>query len=335
MIEIDGSRGEGGGQIIRTAITLAAVTDTPVKIRNIRIKRPRPGLAQQHLKGVEFLKKITDAAVEGFKLASKELLFTPHGIKGGKFEVDIPTAGSISLFLQSIIPAALKSSEKLEITIRGGTDVKWAPPIDFLRFLLLPILREMGADIRIELLKRGYYPEGGGLINVTINPSRLKGITPERRKIDLVRGISHASNLPQHVVRRQAKSASEKLLEGGIDAMIELETRCELSTGSGILLHTGYKSGSALGERGKRAEFVGVEAADKLLAELGTGSTVDIYLADQLIPFMALADGRSEIKVREMTQHLRTNIAVVEAFLGPIFGIEAHERGINISRKEL
>ncbi len=332
MIKIDGSSGEGGGQIIRTALTLAAVTDTPVKITNIRIKRPRPGLAQQHLKGVEFLKKITDAEVEGLKLASKELLFTPHGIKGGRFEVDIRTAGSISLFLQSIIPAALTSFEKLEIRIRGGTDVKWAPPIDFLRFLLLPILREMGADIKIELLKRGYYPKGGGLVKVTINPSKLSGIRPEACDPGVVSGISHASNLPRHVVERQAKSASERLFESGTDAIIDLETSRELSTGSGILLHTGYKSGSSLGERGKRAELVGVDAAENLLAELGAGSTVDIYLADQLIPFMALADGRSEIRVREMTGHLRTNIAVVEAFLGRIFEIKERDGIITIQK---
>jgi len=325
MIEIDGSMGEGGGQIIRTAIALATITETPVKITDIRIGRPKPGLVMQHLKGIEFLTKITDATVEGLKLGSKELFFAPHRLRGGKFDLDIKTAGSITLFLQLVIPAALNSDETLEVTIKGGTDVRWSPPIDFFRFLLIPILREMGANIEIELLKRGYYPKGNGLVRALIKPSRLRGITPKAQMNKTVEGISHASNLPEHVIRRQADSAEAKLLEQGIRASIELESREEISTGSGIFLHSGYKSGSAPGERGRRAELVGVEAAENILSELGAASTVDRHLADQLIPFMALARGRSEIRVREMTGHLRTNISVVEAFKGRIFEIEACE----------
>ncbi|OFV68187.1 MAG: ribosomal subunit interface protein [Candidatus Syntrophoarchaeum caldarius] len=330
MIEIDGSMGEGGGQIIRTAIAFATITETPVKIRNIRVGRPKPGLAMQHLTGIEFLAKLTDATVEGLKLGSKELFFAPHRVRGGKFDLDIKTAGSITLFLQTVIPALLDSDERLEITIKGGTDVRWSPPIDFYRFLLIPVLRKMGADIEIELLRRGYYPKGNGLVRALINSSKLRGITPEAQMNKRVKGISHASNLPEHVVRRQADSAEAKLLEHGISASIELESTQEISTGSGIFLYSGYKSGSALGERGKRAEVVGAEAAENILSELGTAARVDIYLADQLIPYMALAEGRSEISVREMTGHLKTNISVVEAFMGRIFDVETREGIIHI-----
>ncbi len=330
MIEIDGSKGEGGGQIIRTAIALSAVTGTPVRITNIRVNRPNPGLSHQHLRGAEFLAKITDAEVQGLKLGSKELFFAPRRIKGGDFDVDIKTAGSISLFLQSLIPAALYASDRLRVRVRGGTDVKWSPPIDFLRFILIPALREMGAEIRIELLRRGYYPKGGGLVQVEIEPSALSGFTPPKLGVDLVKGISHASNLPGHVVRRQAESAEKKLLDLGIRSEITLEQVSEISTGSGIFLYSGYKSGSALGERGKPAESVGLEAADSLITELNAESTVDIYLADQLIPFMALADGRSEITVREISLHLETNIRVVEAFLQRTFRVERTNGAVKV-----
>ena len=324
MLEIDGSYGEGGGQILRTTIALSAVTGRSVCIKNIRAKRPKPGLAAQHLESVRCVALLTDADVRGLKLGSTELTFSPKEVKSGEYDIDIGTAGSIALLLQCLMPAAMHAKDVVSLHIRGGTDVAWSPPIDHLRYVMLPTIARMGYDAHIDLIRRGYYPRGGGLVKATIHPSDLSGIVLEREKTE-IRGISHSSRLPEHVAIRQAMSAREVLAEEGYDAQISTECSQYGSTGSGITLWCPGIGGSSLGERGKPAEEVGREAARALLEELGSGASTDVHLADQLIPYMALADGKCSLTTRLLTSHARTNIWVVERFLDVQFEVEENE----------
>ena len=353
MIEIDGSYGEGGGQVVRTAVALSAVTGKEVKVTNIRRNRPNPGLKQQHLKALETAAMICGARVSGLSPGSSELFFAPVEIRGGKYDIDIGTAGSITLFLQSLMPALPFAKEKVEITIKGGTDVAWSPTIDYLQQVTFRALKQLGYAGSVTLKNRGYYPRGGGEVSAVFEPCKLRGfhfrkegenkragenrIEEENQKGGKnqnqgkeVMGISHASNLPAHVPARQAEAAESMLIEAGYGSRINVQS-CELlSTGSGITLWSGYCGGSALGERGLPAEKVGRRAAEEVISELRTEASVDVHLADQLIPYMALA-GNSSYTVREMTLHAATNIWVTEQFLDVKFRIKEKEGLLEIS----
>ena len=329
MIEIDGTFGEGGGQIIRTAIALAAITGKEVEIKNIRANRPKPGLAAQHLHAVKAVEKLSGGRTEGLALRSTRLKFAPGALKGFEGEIDIGTAGSITLLLQCLIPVAVFADSETKVRIRGGTDVKWSPPMDFYTEVFLKAIREMGCDLHLDLKRRGYYPKGDGLVEAKITPSHpLNGIVlVECEREGVVKGISHSCGLPAHVAERQAKAAESVLNAAGYDSELKTEIderNGKRTTGCGITLWKGYKSGSALGERGKRAERVGEEAAGNIIKELESASaaTVDVYLADQLIPYIALANGKSEIRVREVTKHIETNMYVTKKFLDVEFEIE-------------
>jgi len=342
MIQIEGTYGEGGGQIIRTAIALAGITGKEVEIKNIRANRPNPGLAAQHLHAVKAVEKLSGGKTEGLKLRSSGLKFSPGTLKGFEGEIDIGTAGSITLLLQCLIPVALFADNETKVRIKGGTDVKWSPPMDFYTEVFLKAVHEMGGDVHLDVKRRGYYPKGGGLVEarIAIAPSHCGALphdpaSPVRAYLKeivllksesegIIKGVSHSCGLPAHVAERQAKAAERILNEKGYDVEIktEIEKGNERTTGCGITLWCGYKSGSALGERGKRAELVGEEAARNIVEELESASTVDVHLADQLIPYIALADGKSEIKVREVTKHLETNVYVTKKFLDVEFGVE-------------
>ncbi len=347
MIQIDGTYGEGGGQIIRTAIALATITEKEVEIKNIRANRPNPGLAAQHLHAVKAVEKLSGGKTEGLRLRSSWLKFSPGALKGFEGEIDIGTAGSITLLLQCLIPVALFADNETKVRIKGGTDVKWSPPMDFYIEVFLKAIHEMGCDVHMAMKKRGYYPKGGGLVEarIAIAPSHCgalphHGLRPypaspvraylkeivllKNERESIIKGVSHSCGLPAHVAERQAKAAERMLIAAGYDAEIktEIENGGERTTGCGITLWRGYKSGSALGERGKRAELVGEEAARNIIEELESASTVDVHLADQLIPYFALADGKSELKVREVTKHLETNVYVTKKFLDVEFGVE-------------
>lgn len=333
MMEIDGSFGEGGGQIIRTAIALAAVTGKEVEIKNIRADRPKPGLSAQHLHAVKAVEKLSGGVTEGLTLRSSRLKFSPAELKGFVGEIDIGTAGSIALLLQALIPVALFADRETIVHIKGGTDVKWSPPIDFYTNVFLKAIREMGCDVQISLKRRGYYPKGGGLVEVKITPlHHMSGIVfTERERVGAIKGVSHSCGLPTHVARRQAKAAERILHKYDTEIKMEIEDGGERTTGCGITLWRGYKSGSAVGARGRRAELVGEEAARAFLKVSESPSTVGVRLADQLIPYFALADGKSEMSVKEVTGHLETNMYVTKKFLDVEFEIE--RRDVFIIRK--
>ena len=329
VLEIDGSYGEGGGQLVRTAVALSAVTGKDIRVTNIRKNRPNPGLKQQHLKALEVTARICEARVSGLFPGSTELSFAPVEIKGGKYDIDIGTAGSITLLLQCLMPALPFAKEKVELTVRGGTDVAWAPTVDYLQQVTFRALERLGYAGNVTLKEHGYYPKGGGKVSAFFEPCRLRGFHFLKEEEE-IRGISHASNLPAHVPLRQAEAASARLLEAGYPSLIETQSFEAFSTGSGITLWAGYVGGSALGERGLPAEKVGKRAAEEVITELKARACVDMHLADQLIPYMALA-GNSSYTVRELSLHAATNIWVTEQFLDVKFRIEEKEGLFEVS----
>ncbi len=331
MIRIDGSYGEGGGQIIRTAVALSAVTGTEVTISNIRSNRPKPGLKAQHMSAIRTAADMTCARISGLKSGSTELTFSPGDISGGHYNIDIGTAGSITLLLQCLMPVASAAQESVSLDITGGTDVAWSPPIDYMAHVLLPVLASMGLKCNIRLQRRGYYPRGGGRVTAIIHPSALRAVELDKEKEPCtVSGISHSSNLPPHVMQRQADAATAALEKAGYSSSIDTWAANSPSTGSGITLWCGYTGGSALGKRGLPAEKVGKAAAGEIITELGSWAAVDVHLADQLIPYMGLA-GVGSFTVREVSGHTRTNIWVVEQFLGVEFRIEEKKDVFKIS----
>lgn len=335
MMKIDGSYGEGGGQILRTAISLSCITGEPVEVKKIRASRPKPGLAMQHLKGIEAAKIISGAEVDGLNVGSTRVVFKPHEVKGGNYNIDIQTAGSITLILQTILLPVL--TQDISLTIKGGTDVKWSPPIDYMKNVTLKALEQMEASVSTELVARGYFPKGGGQINVTTDSSKLKGFNFEQQGQEheheqecSIHGISHSSNLPPHVAQRQASAAQKTLQSKGYNSQIDNQVENYFSTGTGITLWCGYKGGSALGEKGKKAEKVGKEAANNLLGELDSEGCFDQFLADQLMPFAAVASGETTYTTSKVTLHQKSNSYVIKEFFGPIISIDESKKEINI-----
>ncbi len=333
ILEIDGSYGEGGGQIYRNSLSYSAVMRKPVRIYNIRAKRKNPGLRPQHLTVLRALAEITRARVKGAYVGSMEVIFKPQQLKGGKYRFDVGTAGSISLVLQGLIPPLLFADRESFLEIRGGTDVHWSPPIDAIRYVFVPILRKMGADISIDVKRRGHYPKGGGIVHVTISPS--DSIRPieliEMGKIRIIHGISHCVKLPSHIAIRQARSASKYLEEHGFLTNIKTEfydpsNDPHLGPGSGIVLwvetdKNAIIEADALGEKGKPAEKVGREAAEKLVNQIKLGGAVDVHHTDQLIIFMALADGLSRIRSCQISMHTLTAIHIAKMIVGAEFKV--------------
>ena len=326
LIEIDGSYGEGGGAILRLSTALSAFTSKPVKIVNIRSKRPKPGLMPQHLNAVKAVADLSRATVSGLEIGSTEVIFDPAHLSGGEYHVDIKTAGSITLILQAFLLPAAFADGPVKITVRGGTDVRWSPSVDYLENVNLPILRMMGYKAKTKLIRRGYYPRGGGIFEVDIGSiSDMKPLKICGLQFKSINCISHATNLPRHVAERQAHSANKVLKQSGYGLKIEIEhSNNALGSGSGILLWTDGVipvAGSSTGEPGKSAEKVGIEAANQILYHIKRQAALDRYMADQIIPLIAAA-GKSTVKTAELTPHTLTNIHVTEMFINKKIQVE-------------
>ncbi len=333
MFEIDGSQKSGSGTILRLAIAVAAITQQPLHICNIRQSRPQPGLKRQHLEAVLTAAKLCNAKVEGAKLASKELWFTPNPIEGGNIEAEIETAGSIPMLLMATLPICAYAKNPVNLHVaKGGTDTTHAPTINYLRYVLLPTLRKMGVEAEITVQKYGYYPKGMGEATMTVKPNpTLKPIQLESfGKLKSVNGVSVCTFLSdRQVAERQAKAANETLTKNGYQPQIQVvnDQSNPYQKGTSITLwaetDTGVLVGSdALGELRKTSEAVGTEAAEKLVAELSAKPTVDVFLADMLIPYMALAKGKSVFYTRCLSEHIEANIWLMETMLNSAFSIE-------------
>lgn len=320
MIEIDGSMGEGGGQVLRTSIALSAMTGKECRISNIRAGRPKPGLAAQHLTGILGIAELSGAEVIGAHKGSTEIVFKPGEVGCHDLWLDVGTAGSVTLVLQACLLAVIGSGQRSKVTITGGTNVKWSPPVDYLEWVLFPMLEKMGVEIKMETGRRGFYPQGGGEVTVWVTtPRRLRPLdVRERGELLELKGICFSQNLPDHVCKRISHSVKKALLGMG-DARISYDRREGISTGTGICLFARCRGttlgADCLGEKGLPSEEVGKKAAQDLLCEMDGGGTLDFHAADQILPYMALADGPSFFSVREASGHLKTLIALLPLFL--------------------
>jgi len=333
MIEIDGNHLEGGGQILRTACALSAITKKDCHVFDIRKNRPNPGLRPQHLLGIRALSQLCNGRLEGDSLNSKEVTFFPGKIEGKDLHVKIDTAGSITLVLQTLIPPALFASRPTKITFRGGaTDTFFSPTIDYLQYVFLKILEKMGAKFEINIFQRGYYPEGGARVEVKVFPAKLKNLNlSERGSLEKISVFSGASEFlkDRRVAERQLAGVREVLgrLKLPLEEKIEYyQTQCP---GSQICLIAKFENTvigtDNLGKLGKRAEDVGKEAALMLLEEQKTEACLDKHTTDQILPYIALAEGKSLVTVAEITNHCKTNIWVIEKFLEGKFEIEDNQ----------
>lgn len=307
MIEIDCSVGEGGGQVTRTSLTLAALTQKPVKLFNIRAKRPNPGLAMQHLTGAKAVRSICRGDLEGAELGSKELIFKPGKIVGGKYEFNIGTAGSVTLVAQTILPILLNAEKKSIIRIKGGTHVFKSPTYDYFEHVFLKALKRMGANISSRILKTGYYPKGGGEIELIVEPSKLEPIKNFIKSE--TKAIIRLGSLPTHIGVREKKILVQNGFELEDIHTIEEKT---LSPGNSVFIFNDLIGVDVLGAKGKRAEDVAQEALSKFKDQ--ETYNVDYWLADQLSLYYSLI-GKGEYSFSKVTNHLKTNVEIIQKFL--------------------
>lgn len=327
MLHLDGSYGEGGGQILRTSLSLAALLGEPVRITNIRAGRSKPGLRPQHLMAVKALATITRAKVEGAGPGSRELIFRPRTIQAGSYFFDVAektgSAGSVTLVAQALLPPLLAAPGPTTLTIRGGTHVAWSPPAHYLPAVFLPALAELGAEATLTLTRWGWYPRGGGEVQLTILPAPklfpCRWLTPPKPKE--FQGLSAASGVPAHVIRRQARRLKERLGPGLTVAELEAGSP---DPGSFVFLWGPRAGFEALGARGKPAEKVADEAAEEFWRFQKRQAALDRHLADQVLLYLARAQGPSRFTTEEITLHLLTNIWVIEQFLGPTFQVQGN-----------
>jgi RNA 3'-terminal phosphate cyclase (ATP) len=335
MVEIDGSYGEGGGQILRTALALSCLFTQPFRISNIRKGRRKPGLLPQHMTSVHVAQQISGAEMSGDHKGSTELTFSPRVVRSGDYAFDIGTAGSVSLVLQTIIPPLLRAGGKSTVTLTGGTHVPFSPTFHYLAEVFAPMLRRLGAEVRLHIDAYGFYPRGGGKVRVEVLPARGSESLrlEERGRLVKLFGVSAVGNLPLHIAERQREAALDelhgRLHHLRVPARIELLDAPGPGQGTFIFLRgeaeqcvAGF---AALGAIGKRAEMVGAEAAQDLLAWYRSGAALDPHLADQLVLYLALADGESRFTTAAITRHLLTNLWAIGQFREISYRVEGQE----------
>ncbi len=335
ILKIDGSYGEGGGQILRTALALSCVLKRPIEITNIRRSRKKPGLMPQHLTAVKAAATVSNAGVEGAELSSTKLRFSPGHLAGGEYFFDVSekkgSAGSTSLILQTILLPLCFAEHRSSVAVIGGTHVPWSPSFHYLEYVFLPALSRLGVTAELTIEKWGWYPIGRGKVAATVNPQKefLPLEIAERGKLVRVTGMSVVSNLPQDIAKRQRDQAHKMLSRKGIDADIEIISAPSPGKGTFVFLLAEYEHITAgfdsLGAIGKRAEEVADEACRAFFEYIDAGGALDPHLADQIIPYLALASGPSTFTTSRITQHLLTNIWVVKQFVDVEIHVEGKE----------
>ena len=325
MLSLDGSYGEGGGQILRTALSLAALTGMPVRIEGIRAGRSKPGLRPQHLTAVQAVARVSQAEVTGARLGSQALTFRPRTPQGGHYRFDVAettgSAGAVTLVAQALLPPLLKAESPATVILKGGTHVPWSPPAHYLSHVFLPALAAMGAEVQMTLERWGWYPRGGGEVRLTIRGARrLTGVqwrTPAQ--------VPRSGPCPRRPTCRSTWPGGRR--PGSRPAWVRrcrwrssppaARTRAAWSFSGGR-----GRVSAALGARGKPAEQVADEAVEAYLAFRASGAALDRHLADQMLIYLALAEGPSSFTTEAVTSHLLTNVWVIEQFLGPTFQIK-------------
>jgi RNA 3'-terminal phosphate cyclase (ATP) len=338
MIKIDGSHGEGGGQILRSTLTLSAILGKPVEIFNIRAGRKKPGLQPQHLTGVRAVAEICNGRLEGDELLSQKIVFHPGKIQSGSYEFDVmkvkSSAGSTGMIFQQIAPLLAFGNKESNVVLKGGTHTEWAPPIDYLQEIFLPTVAKMGLYANIDVERWGWYPIGQGIVKAKVQSikDRLKAVElNERGKLKRLSGLSLVSRLPLSIAEREKEQALERL-RGNREVhsqvpepQIETKSAPSLGTGNYFCLVAEFENAVAgfnsLGKIGKRAEKVADEAVDEFIKFYKSKACIEKHLANQLILYMALAEGKSSF-VSEISNHVLTNSWVIEQFLPIKFEIK-------------
>lgn len=320
FLEIDGSFGEGGGQIVRTAVTLSCILKRPIKIKNIRKGRSKPGLKPQHLAILKILKKICDANSGNVKIGSTDLQFIPNEMKSFELTEDVGTAGSMSLISQVLIPAVAISKKNLKIKIKGGTNVSWSPTIDYTKVILKELYARMGIKFSLNISKRGYYPRGGGVIELEIFPTKkINPINLKNKKTKNVEIFCSFSRIPLDLINEQIRKIKEKLIENNFQVQSEIREEPALDSG-GSLLISSIDSDSIIGvdslfnKKTKQFEVI-------LEEFIQNNSSVDANLADMLVLPASLAKGMTIFRVKKISKHLETNLFVASKITGCKYGI--------------
>ncbi len=344
MIKIDGSWGEGGGQILRTSLSLATITGQPVRIERIRANRPKPGLAAQHLTSVQAAATLCQAQISGDTLGSTLLEFMPtRQPQAGQYTFDVTeareggSAGAVTLILQTIlIPLALANGSS-KVILKGGTHVAWSPPVTYIEEVYLPTLRQLGVRAEVQLNAWGWYPQGGGEVElrVTGNQQSLSGLQLlERGALRQVRGLAVVTELPSHIPQRMANRAENLLRQAHLPAQIQPLRGRGLAPGAGIFLTAEYEHSragfSALGRRGIPAERVAETAVRELLDFHAQAVPVDPFLGDQLLLPLAFSSQTSQYRVASISKHLTTNAWVIEQFELANIVIEEDKQLVNV-----
>ncbi len=334
MLHIDGRTGEGGGALLRVALGLSVLTGKAFRMTHIRAGRPQPGLKHEHLHCVRILQQLCDAKVTDATLGSSELVFIPGAMKNARLTHDLETAASTTLVAHSIILATAFSGKHVRVTLRGGTDVRWSIPADYLANVLKPALLPI-VDCTVQTVRRGYYPRGGGEVVLTVRGRPAGAAIPQleytrRGRLLAIKGVAHATTDLQEreVAERMAQAAVSTLMSyrnDGAALDIQRAYSTSASTGAHTVLWArfdgqGILGASALGERGARAEDVGAAAAQELTGLIASGAVIDEHLADLLVPFLGICGG--SVKTRSVTPHAHGNIAVTEQFLQCTFKVD-------------
>ncbi len=328
FLKINGGYGEGGGQIIRSAIVLSCITKQPIYLENIRKNRKISGLRPQHLTAIKILQKVANAKVVGAEIGSTELKFIPGNIENLELVEDVGTAGSISLILQVLIPVVAISQKKLNLTIKGGTDVLWSPSINYTQHVLRDAFSRMGIEFSLKLSKRGYYPKGGGEINLQVYPSRVKSMSFTERKTNSVKLICTFSKLPIEKIRNQIEEIKKKLTKENFIVETEIKNQEAKDSGASLLIYS-IDEHSIIGVDAlfdKKTQRFDLDFDKFVKNPLG----VDENLADMLVVPASLGQKKTTFQVRKITKHLETNLFVTSKITGCKYGIGRLTNGFEV-----
>lgn len=321
-IHIDGSYGEGGGQIIRTAVSLAALTGKPVEVSNVRAKRSRPGLQPQHLTAVRAAADLCAAHLEGAEVGSKRFRFEPRApVQPGRYRFDIRTAGAAGLVAQTVLVPLSHAGAPSEVTLIGGTHVPHAPPADYLERVYVPALRRSGLEAEIDYPKAGFFPKGGGEIRLRLagRPACTPLDLTDRGRLIALRAAIVTANLPEHVAGRGGATV-EKFMKGiGRKVAVEPLDKPSIGQGAAVVIaaecENGHAAFTGMGERGRPMEQVAQSPCEEFLAWWKSGAAVDEHLADQLVLPLSLVPAESRWTTPVVTEHLRSVLWLTGQFL--------------------
>ena len=327
MIDIDGAQKSGSGTIVRFAVGLATLLSEELHLTNIRAKREKPGLRPQHLKSIQAVQKICQGTLTGGEVGSSEIRFRPGGeVKGGYYEWDIGTAGSTTLLAMTLLPAACFSKGAIRFKISGGLFQDFAPSTYHMHYVFLPVLNKMGINAKLSIIRPGYVPRGGGIIEVKVEPltEKIKPIRlPNQGEVVGIEGVALSSHLKERrVSERMVEKCNQVLKSSGYRAQIEaVYDTLAFQRGAALAVYAETNTGCIIGadragEPRRTSEDIAKYVARNLVEDLAAGATVDRYLADQLIFYAALADGVSEYRIPRLTEHVETNLWLVETILG-------------------